>query len=739
MSALYSARWHRVAGLKPQLGEQVRPRRLRLRGQPWVLLSDPASGRSLRLNASAYALVGRFDGQRSVQQLWDWQIGKTADTAEPAESAETAETVESVEAAEAATQDELIDLLAQLREAGLVQFDGRADFERLLPHLQALEAPRRRGSWLAWRVPLADPSRLLDRLQPLQKWLFSKPALLLWLLAMLLLVVLALQQAPTLHAHAQRWLATPRFALLALLLYLPFKALHELAHGLAVRRWGGQVREAGVTLMLLMPVPYVDASAASGFVQRRRRIIVSAAGIMTELSLAALALPLWLWLDEGLARDAAFVTLVMAGVSTVLFNANPLQRLDGYYIFCDAMDLPNLGPRSRSWWLDLLLRRALRVPGREPMAVARGETLWLALYAPLSMAMGLSIAVVATFWLGRISFALGLLSGLLLGWQMLLRPALRLLKQLRAAALQAQSSRTRWQRLGLLGTAFLLLLLGVPLPQRVLVQGVVWPADRAQLRVAEDGFVARLARPDGDAVQAGDLVLQLTNPALQAAQWRVQLRVSALEGELINAAPGRLGMALDSRASELRAELTAAQAELQRLDERVANLAVRAQVAGRLALPESADLTGRYLKQGLLLGQVLGQLPPTVRVALPEAQATELLKRSSQVAVSRATASGHSEAAVLLHESGGAVLRLPSAALSRRHGGDVQTDPQDKEDLTPLRPILVLDVRLAQADPAGVARLGDRAWVRFDAGFAPLVWQLVQAFRRELLLRLNPP
>ncbi len=195
---------------------------------------------------------------------------------------------------------------------------------------------------------------------------------------MLQLVVLAAQHAPQLWAHAARWMATPRFALLALALYIPIKLAHELAHGLAIRRFGAQVREAGVTLMMLMPVPYVDASAASGLEQRRHRIVVSAAGIMTELAFAALALPLWLWLDDGWLRDAAFVTLVVAGVSTLLFNGNPLQRLDGYYIFTDALGLPNLGPRSRSWWQQTLRRRLLRLPGAEPMPVARGETPWLA-------------------------------------------------------------------------------------------------------------------------------------------------------------------------------------------------------------------------------------------------------------------------------------------------------------------------------------------------------------------------
>lgn len=278
MTALFSARWYRVAGLKPRLSAQLQLRRQRLRGENWYVLADPLRGRSVRLNAAAYAIAGRLDGRRSVQQLWDRSLQHAPD---------------------AATQDEVIDLLAQLREAALVQFDRAADFDLLLPHLDQVARPRGGNSLLAWRLPLGNPSALLRHLQPLERVLFSRMALLVWAAALVLLLVLLLQHAPSLWAHGRLWLDTPRFALLAVLLYVPIKLLHELAHGLAVLRWGGQVRQAGVTLMLLLPVPFVDASAASAFVARRHRIAVSAAGIMAELALAALALPLWLWLGEG--------------------------------------------------------------------------------------------------------------------------------------------------------------------------------------------------------------------------------------------------------------------------------------------------------------------------------------------------------------------------------------------------------------------------------------------------------
>ncbi|MDH5539076.1 MAG: PqqD family peptide modification chaperone, partial [Rhizobacter sp.] len=714
MSSLYSPRWHRVAGLKPRLAQQIRVRRLRLRGTTWVVLADPASGRSVRLNAAAYAVAGRFDGERSVQQLWDAQLQRGADPA---------------------TQDEVIDLLARLREAALVQFDRAADFDLLLPHLETVVRPKGRGSLLAWRVPLANPSALLDRLQALQPLIFSPLALLAWLLAVGHLLVLALQHGPTLWAHAMSWMATPRYALLAMLLYVPIKLVHELAHGLAVRRWGGQVREAGVTLMLLMPVPYVDASAASSFVRRRQRVAVSAAGIMAELGLAALALPLWLWLDDGRARDAAFVTLFITGVSTLLFNANPLQRLDGYYLLTDALALPNLGPRSREWWVDVLLRRLLRLPAVEPMPVARGETPWLAAYAPLAWCYGIFIASVAVLWLGQLSLALGLLCAGLLGWQMVLRPLVRLIGQLRRAAQSQTATTRRWRRLVLAGSLVLLLALALPMPQRSLVQGVAWPPDQAQLRADEEGFVDAVHAGDGQMVRAGELVLQLANPKLQADLDRQSARVAALETELFQALPngmarrgdsaGGAARSGDARAGDADAELAAAVAELDRLTERVEALAVRAGVAGRIALPAGADLPGRFIRQGSLLGQVLTGEPPMLRLALPESQAADLRGAQREVSVRLAGSPGVAHDALLLRDSVGAVLQLPSAALSARHGGHVQTDPGDKNDLKPLQPVVLLDVQLERpiggsAGPAPTApwgeRIGERAWVRFDAG-----------------------
>jgi putative peptide zinc metalloprotease protein len=719
MTAVHSPRWYRVASLKPRLTAHLQLRRQAVRGQTWYVLRERGGGRSVRLNAAAYAMAGRLDGEHSVQQLWD---GLLAGQHDPP------------------TQDEVIDLLAQLREAALVQFDQQADLAAQLAHFDNTVRPQRQNSLMAWRIRLTDPSALLDRLEPLPRLLFTRQTLALWALAMVSLLVLAVQHGPTLLAHGRQWLATPRYALLALLLYAPIKLLHELAHGLAVRRWGGDVRQAGVTLMLGMPVPWVDASAASAF-ERRQRIVVGAAGMMAELALAACALPLWLALPDGLPREMAFVTLAITGVSTLLFNANPLQRLDGYYIASDALALPNLATRSRLWWLDRLRRRLLRLPGNDPMPVAPGEAAWLAVYAPSAWGYSILIASMAVLWLGHLSLALGFIGGALLGWQMVLRPMVTLLTTLHRNAQAQRDVSRRWHRLAGAASVALMALLLLPLPQRTRVQGVVWPPDQAQLRADEDGFVHALHVTDGQAVRAGDVLLELANPALQTQLLRQAARVAALEAEWVQALPGgaRTSDANggEARAGDAQAELAHAQAELERLHERVAALTVRAQVAGRVVLPQGADLPGHYLRRGSLIGQVVGDEPPSVRVAMPESEAGELRHAARDVSVRLAASAAQAHAAQWRGDGSGAVRQLPSAALSQRHGGPVLTDPQDKDDLTALQPVLLLNVQLAAGAPA-TARLGERAWVRFDAGFSPLAWQLAQGLQRAARRHFNP-
>jgi putative peptide zinc metalloprotease protein len=714
---LSSPDWHRVAALRPRLRPRVSVEGQWVRGQRWQVLRDDDTGQSCRLNTLAYRIAARFDGRHALQDLWP-----LLDTH-----------------LDAPSQDDIVAVLRQLQKQHLIEFDGTPDFGAMQTTNAMADEPRAPGpepaiksTLMAWRIPLGNPSRWLDRAEPLARAVFSVPGLVVWGLLMLGLLTGLFMQSAALQAHALTWMHTPRYLTLALLLYPLIKAIHEAAHALAVRRWGGQVREAGITLLMLMPVPYVDASAASAFRHAWQRMLVSAAGIMAELAMAALGLWAWQSSTDGLWHDAAFVVWFIACVSTLLFNANPLQRLDGYHVMADALHLPNLATRSKQWWQATMQRWLTQTsasdeshPQPEP---APGERPWLVGYAPLAWVYQLLLWGAMVMWIGGISSLLGLLSGALAAWHGLLRPAWSWGRM----AWQAVLWRPRQDRTAALWRAALLLLpvamLLLPWPDRIVARGVVWAPDQALVRTEVDGLIQTVHHADGDAVKAGDLLVTLDNPRLLAQRERLAAQMTEAEQTQI------LGMDKDAAQSgKAQDELQRLQAELAHLDEQIAHLQVRALGVGQLVLPYEHDLPGRYLHRGDLLGHLLTQQPPTIRVAVRESDAVRLRQHLGPVSVQL---SGQSSPATLLRDALGATHQLPSAALSDQQGGEIPTDPHDEHHLNTVRPVVMMDVRLSQAPRA--ERLGERAWVRFDQGWSPPVAQLWRWARTRVDTTFNP-
>ena len=269
---LQSQLWYRVAELRPRLLSRARLYRHQYRGRVWYLLQDPASSRVHRFTPAARLVIAAMDGQRSVQQLWQLAADRLGD--------------------DAPTQDELLQLLGQLHSADLLGTDVTPDALELFDRGQREADAKRRRSWvnpMALRIPLWDPGRFLDRHLGLWQRLWSPGAGLLWLLVVLpALVLLPSHWADLTGNLSDRVLQTDNLLLMALLFPL-IKAAHELGHATATRAGGGEVHDMGLMLLVLMPVPYVDASAANVLRSRWQRATVGAAGMIVELFIAALA------------------------------------------------------------------------------------------------------------------------------------------------------------------------------------------------------------------------------------------------------------------------------------------------------------------------------------------------------------------------------------------------------------------------------------------------------------------
>jgi putative peptide zinc metalloprotease protein len=242
-----SSSWYRVARRRPKLRDHTSVHRHRYRGNIWYVVQDYANGRVHRLSPAGYMIVAAMDGVRTVDQLW-LEAGSHL-------------------AEEAPSQSDVIQLLTELNASDLLQTDATPDSSALVERA----ARAGRSGWLgnvlyplALRIPFWHPDTFFERTRPLAKWLFGSPGAVLWLLVVLPALLLAAQYWQELGTDASdRVLAADNIVPLALV-YLLLKAMHEFGHGFAVKAFGGAVHEFGVMILVFAPLPYVDASAASG-------------------------------------------------------------------------------------------------------------------------------------------------------------------------------------------------------------------------------------------------------------------------------------------------------------------------------------------------------------------------------------------------------------------------------------------------------------------------------------------
>jgi len=206
----------------------------------------------------------------------------------------------------APTQDEWIGLIAELYSADLLVVDRRVPTERLFDRREEHRTSERRSRYLNplyLRFALYDPDEWLNRFIPLSKWVFSRFVGLAWLLLLVIASISMVVNGDELwHAMSDGEVLNARNATILFLLYPVIKLLHEFAHALAVKRCGGEVHETGISLMVMLPLPYVDASASSFFAHKYDRMLVSAAGIFVELACAAIGVLLWAS-TSGLLQD----------------------------------------------------------------------------------------------------------------------------------------------------------------------------------------------------------------------------------------------------------------------------------------------------------------------------------------------------------------------------------------------------------------------------------------------------
>lgn len=709
----FSESWYRVKDLKAKLRASAQISRQFYRGERWYVVRDPAGNQYHRLSDPAYRFVGLLDGTRTVSEAWDLAGGQLDD--------------------DAPTQPEVIQILSHLYSANLIDADVTPDATVLLRRHKQLTKRKLQGrlmNVLFPRIPLWDPDQFLQRWMPLVRLMFSKFGALVWMAVVGTAIAMlipywdkgghSLKHAAA-HAVDLRYNTINIFFIWLVFCFV--KLIHELGHAFACRRFGGECHELGIMFLVFVPTPYVDASSAWSFANKWHRIFVGAAGMIVELFFASLMA--FVWMSSGdpnsMQAQLAFNAMLVASVTTILFNANPLLRYDGYYILSDFLEIPNLRQKSTEYSMGLLKRHVFRVKMSQPLPPPL-QRFWLLVYAIASSIYRVFVGVLIILMVAFQIPVLGMLMavGGVATW--LLVPVFKTFKYL---ALDPELHR---KRVGAVAFTLAVAAIGVgvigflPLPLNIDQVGVADAATRDAIYPQWPGFISEIRAKDGDMLKKGDIIVVTTDRDVELKLQEAKADAHYYERKLA----ADLVMAPDQVDSDR--DLVAAMQEIvSKLQKQHDELTIRSPIDGRLVAPELKDMMGAHLATTNKVGVVQDDRQLTLKVLLEQNNSQLVIRRMNNPK----TASSFKTEIRLASDLdnimvGGrpnaypstAKLRLP--AVTNAGGEATQADPKDPEKT--LNEEFEVDVPVANP-PDKQYVTGQKAYVRFKLGKEPVMWR----------------
>jgi putative peptide zinc metalloprotease protein len=511
-------------------------------------------------------------------------------------------------------------------EADVIEFLDNSDrglweqtpAERNLALLEKIRDERKsyigQSSILYLPVTSWDPDKLLERLHPYMRWMFTRGFV---IASILLLLAAAWIIGGDIHRISQDTAAFYSFSNKSFydvwtfwLVLMVIGGIHEFGHGMACKHFGGEVHHMGFLLIYFTPAFYTDTTDQYLFSRVADQEWVIFAGIWVELVACGLATLAWRLLPPGTVwSDLAYKVILLSALSGALLNLNPLMKFDGYYALAQWLRMPNLREDAFAYTRTWLRRTLLRQPVELPAASRRQRRIYL-LFAPAAMVYSaLVLAVVAVFLknvfvnhFGDWGYALTLAVIYLL-----LRKRLRhFLPELGRSLAHARErlgewTMTRRQQVGI--TAVVVLAVLAPVPATITSNFSLEPIRRAVIRPPASGVVHDVLVQTGEHVRAGQTLALIASPTLEEARGRDESRLAAAQHKLLAAENAGDQRALGQAEQQRRH----AEADLASVRAKLSGLALRSAIGGVVTTPQVSQKTGLYLHEGETFAVVANQ------------------------------------------------------------------------------------------------------------------------------------
>jgi putative peptide zinc metalloprotease protein len=725
-----------------QMRRDLVVRRQRWQGREYWTIKDPLSLKYYRFENEEFAVLSMLDGRTSIDEI--------------------RERFERDFAPQRISAAQLQYLLMMLHRGNLLIADSPGQGAELLKRdrqRQWREQLAAASNFLTIRLRGLDLDGLLGWLNRRVGWLFSVPAAVLALILVVAALTLVASELDSFTARLptfRAFFAAQNWAWLAVAMCLT-KVLHEFGHGLACKRFGGECHEMGVMLLCFMPCLYCNVSDAWMIPSKWRRAAIGAAGMYVELILAALCTFLWWFSQPGLFNHLCLNVMFVSSVSTLLFNANPLMRFDGYYILSDLLEIPNLRQKSAavvqrklSAWLLGVRERA------DPFLPVRRR--WLFAAFCIASSIYTWLVTVSIFWfMYRVLDPYGLkIVGQLLGAAMVASLVVVPLFRLSRFLLQpgAKQEIDPMRAFGSIGALIVLaaVALCIPLPYFVAATFEMQPRDAASVYVEVPGELTAIHRRSGQ-VQAGETIaeladneLRLTAQRLQSQRAELATRIDAIRQRALSDDTALLELAQTEEA------LAALNKQLNRLQEDVAKLTIRASEAGVIVPPPSrrrdesdrlhlASWSGRPLDPSNA-GALLEASTLVCRIAQPgkleailavEQDELDFVHTGQKVDLLLSSHPGTRIKTAIDHVAE-QNMDTASTRLSTKGGGQLATRADQRGVERPLNVIYQANAPLD--DPSGRIIAGATGLARIHAGYQPLYQRLWRAACRTFRFQM---
>lgn len=449
------------------------------------------------------------------------------------------------------------------------------------------------SSLVAVRFPGWDPERFLSWLYPKCSFFFTG-----WFTAIAIcmgaaalgLIGTNLEQFRARLPEFQQFFAFDNIVFLAGLLIFT-KSIHELGHGLMCKHFGGECHKIGFMLLVMSPAMYCDTSDSWILPNRWHRMAIGAAGMIVELIMAALCCFVWWFTHPGWVHYMALNIMFLSSVSTVVFNANPLMRYDGYYILSDWLEIPNLAQKANATFISKLRVMCLGMkPLAAPFVPAYGQS-WLAAYCLASFAYRTLVTFSVLWFISRVLEPYGLsaighiiiaasLSGLLL------LPLVKLIKFFSVPGRSREMKSGRLLKTSMVFGGLLWFVCFFPLPHTIWATFTVRPQSAQMVVLPQGGRLEKLFFHEGDQVRAGDTIAILQNNELM-------IELEELQGQLARLRSDRTAfefisaVQVDSarKIAETVAQIQSVERQIQVKQQQIEQLTVRATRDGVLFAP----------------------------------------------------------------------------------------------------------------------------------------------------------